>query len=242
MKERYQNPVIEDELKLKLFSYNSNNRRNFHSVEKIEIYFLDEISKTESNPNGIVLIETIEENIENPNLGEYFILVNLERTKYNIGKYYDIWYVRTEEGEELSTIENSFQIYPDLWYTTTIPIVYDFNFVFRPNKIRKGSKRYLIVDIEPNVPKTSDLKRYYENLAIVSPIKINIEQLCGDCVPEEKDLRIIIENDDVELREKCTGYYFLNTEELDEGIYNVWFTMEFGESTHISDKQQLQIF
>jgi len=49
----------------------------------------------------------------------------------------------------------------------------------------------------------------------------------------------------VPYREKCLGYYFLDTSEdgldMKEGIYSVYFEMLFGESTYISEKIQLQI-
>lgn len=241
LKERYQNPVTGDQVNLRLFTYNSNNRTDFNNVTKVEIYLLDPNSKTIENPSGKVLVETIE-NITHVETGQYLVTLSLEDTKYVIGDYLDVWYVEVEENETEATIENNWQIYPDLWYTTPIPIIYDFNFSFRPNKIRQGSKRYLIINITPNVPDATDLQRYYENLAIVSPLKISIEKLCGDCVPAEQDLRIVVEQDSVELREKNTGYYFLDTTEMDQGTYNVWFELEFGESLYISDKSQLQIF
>ena len=100
----------------------------------------------------------------------------------------------------------------------------------------------MIIDITPNVPKSSDLEKYYQNLAITSPISISIEQECGECIPVEQDLRLVVDCEVVELREKCVGYYFLDTTELDCGIYNVWFQMDFGNTVHISDKQQIQIY
>jgi len=39
-KERFQNPVVGDELKLRVFAYNSNNYRNFNSVTKVEYTLL----------------------------------------------------------------------------------------------------------------------------------------------------------------------------------------------------------
>ena len=94
------------------------------------------------------------------------------------------------------------------------------------------------------MPNISDLKRYYANLAVASPLRIWIEKNCGDCVPQEKDLRIIVEGDLIEHRRGTEGSYFLDTETLgmDCGIYNVWFEMEFGENKFISDNLQLQIF
>jgi len=246
-KERFQNPVVGDDIRLKLFTYNSNNRADFFSLEKVEIYFLDPEAKTAENLDGRTLFQTIEsDDITRASIGEYEITVSLTDPSYVIGNYIDKWYVVAEENENTQSIENVFQVFPDLWYTTPIPIVYDFNFSFTPNKIRQGSKRFIIIDITPNVPRTSDLNRYYENLAIVSPLKISIEQKCGECIPAEKDLRLLVDCESVQIRERTRGFYFLDTTEngldLSEGIYNVWFTMEFGESIFISDKLQMQIY
>ena len=242
-KERFQNPVATDTVTLRLFSYNSNNRTNFSEVQKVEIYYLDSTAKTSENTDGRTLISTIEPpNITNVETGQYKVDAELTDTLYVIGNYIDVWYVIAESEETVATVENSFQIYPDLWFTSPTPIIYDFNFSFRPNKIRYGSKRYLVVDIVANVPKASDLERYYYNLAVVSPLKIYIEQACGDCVPDETDLRMVVDGEDIELREKNTGYYLLDTNDLEIGVYNVWFSMVLGEAVYVSDKNQLQIF
>lgn len=243
IKERWQNPVIGDQLRLKMLVYNSNNRADVFSVDKVEIYVLDKNEVTESNPYGRRLVKTIEsDNIVRDDCGVYSTTFEVEQDCFTIGKYCDVWTFTVREGADPQTTEQIFQIYPDLWYTTPIPMAYDFNFAFRPNKVRHGSKRYIQVEIEPNVPGASDLRKFYENLAIVSPLRISIEQACGACLPAEEDLRLIVDCEPVDFREKCKGFYFLDTTDMDCGIYNVWFTMEFGESTYISDKQQLQIF
>lgn len=245
IKERYQNPVVGDNINLKIFAYNTNNRADFYSVEKVEIYVLDKSQITPTNPDGRVLIETIPNvSIEHLDVGLYQTALYLDSTKYvTQGQYLDVWYVRLEPTDTTDlTIENNFYIYPNLFYTSPIPIVYDFNFAVRPNKLRKGSKRYLIIDIIPNVPKASDLARYYENLAICTPVKISIMAACTQCMPAEEDLKLIVDNADVELREKAVGYYFIDTTEYKEGIYDVWFQMEFGGNTYISDRQQIQIY
>lgn len=238
MKERYQNPVIRDEIKLRLFSYNSNNRANVGSISKVEIYFLDPEEKTETNPDGRRLVQTIEDIVQEET-GLYSVTFIAESELFTIGQYVDVWNVTV--GTENAKIENYFQIFPDLWFTTPIPIIYDFDFSFRPNRLRKGAKRYLAIEIIPNVPNKDQLFSYYQNLAITSPIKISISQECGECLPAEEDLRLIIDEASVELREKCAGYYFLDTTDLEVGIYNVWFKIEMGESVYISDKQPLQI-
>lgn len=244
MKERYQNPVITDIVRLRLLSYNSNARADLDSIDKIEIYFLDPAEVSETNVDGRRLVQTIDgTTVTQEETGLYSIQVTLERDRYTIGNYIDIWYCQV--GEESAPISNNFAVYPNLWFTTTTPIVYDFNFSFRPNRIRAGSKRWLVVEVVPNVTNGNELLEYYQNLAIVSPIKISIELECGECVPVECDLKLIVDREDVELREKCLAYYFIDTTEdgldMKEGIYNVWFEIGLGENVYISEKQQLQI-
>ena len=147
-----------------------------------------------------------------------------------------------ENEDAPAQVTNIFQIYPDLWYSSPTPIVYDFNFQFRPNKLRKGSKRYIICQVTPNVPRGTDLERYYENLAIVGDLKISMEQRTGNCLPKEQDLRIVLENAPMSYREKMYGYYLLDTTEMEIGIYDVWYELDLGGNTYISDRQSLQIF
>ena len=64
---------------------------------------------------------------------------------------------------------------------------------------------------------------------------------CGDCIPAEKDLRLIVDRELVDYREKCFGYFFINTEDYSPGIYNIWFETEFGENIFISEKSSFQI-
>jgi hypothetical protein len=243
VKERYQNPVVGDTVTLRMFTYNSNARTDFQSVDKVDVFYLDPNAVTEANPQGRTLITTIAgQDIQHASTGLYQVALALPDPTYVIGQYIDVWTVRADQNEEASEVTNDFKIYPDLWYTSPIPIVYDFSFVFRPNKIRQGSKKWLIIEVTPNVPQASDLARYYEQLATVSPLSISISAACGDCLPPEADLRLVVENEPVQLREKGVGYYFLDTTTMQPGIYDVWFTLPFGESLHISDTQQLQIF
>ena len=238
MKERYLNPVLNDEIRLRLFSYNSNNRASIDTIDGVDIYYLDDVERSAENPDGRRLVASITE-ITEEEVGLYSVLVDANEDTFSIGKYIDVWKC-TVSGQS-ANIENNFQIYPDLWFTTTIPIIYDYNFSFRPNSLRKGSKRYLAIEVIPNVVNRDDLYSYYQNIAIASPIKISIEQQCGPCVPEEEDLRLIVEEEEVELREKCFAYYFLDTSDMDAGIYDLWFTMEIGESVYVSEKQQFQV-
>lgn len=247
-KERNQNPVVGDELNLRLFTYNSNQRKDVEGVEKVEIYFLDKSEVSETNPDGRRLVQTIDSSdvvhVNDSVGGQYLVTLNLEDQVYIIGKYLDVWTVTFEANEQSGTVVNEFKIIPDLWFASDMPIVHDFSFGFRPNRIRKGERRWISVDTVPNVPNVSDLERYYTNLSIASPIKIWIEKSCGDCVPKEKDLRLVVEGESVQHRHGSEGYYFIDTEELDMdcGIYNVWFEMEFGENKYISDNMQLQIY
>ena len=106
----------------------------------------------------------------------------------------------------------------------------------------KGSKRYLIINIIPNVPRGADIIPYYENLAIVSDLRVSISLNCGECVPKEKDLRLVVDRQLVDYREKGTAYLFLDTEDLEPGIYDVWFELCYGENVFVSEKNQLQIY
>jgi hypothetical protein len=246
-KERDQNLVINDELSLRLFTYNSNHRQNVKSVNKIEIYFLDSTSATQGNPEGRVLIKTIDEGeisiVDDSFGGQYLTNINLESDVFSIGKYIDVWYVDFNNSQS-GTVTNDFEIIPDLWFASGTPIIYDFSFGFRPNRIRSGERKWINIDVIPNVPHASELMRYYVNLSISSPIKIYIEKTCGDCVPKEKDLRMVVDGDLVQYRRGSEGSYFIDTESLDMdcGIYNVWFEMEFGENKYMSDNMQLQIY
>lgn len=308
LRERTQNPVIGDTVKLRLYVYNSNHRQDVHKVKKVDIYYLDPELVSETNLDGRRLVETIpgvykgewNANTNNPILvsgigndgdyyivsvagttdldgiavwnvgdwvafngiawtkilaaqateiihegeGEYSVTVTLADTVYTIGDYRDVWELEIEEDQPVSHIENRWQVLPDLWYAGPEPILYDFSFGFRPNRIRVGSKQYLTVDVRPNVPTAPDLDRYYKMLAIATPLKISIEMACGECVPAERDLRLIVDNEAVPMRKTGEAYYFLDTValELDCGMYNVWFEMDFGESKFLSEKLQLQIF
>jgi len=309
-RERTQNPVIGDSVKLRLFVYNSNQRRDVFGVNKVDIYYLDPELVAEDNPDGRRLIESIPgpgndqgnwnaltnspalasgvgtENewytvsvagttvldgittwavgdlaifdgtvwtktlaadvvsVVHEAEGEYSITITLTDTKYVIGDYRDEWELEIEELQSVSHIENKWRILPDLWYIGPEPFVYDFSFGFRPNRFRTGAKQYITIDVRPNVPTASDMERYYTALGIASTMKISIEMACGDCLPAEQDLRLIVDRDELPIRKMCQGYYFLDTEalELDCGIYNVWFEMDIGESTYISEKYQIEIY
>lgn len=242
-KERFQAPVVGDELKLRLFVYNSNNRANFAAIDSVEIYYLDPAEVSSSNTDGRRLVETIDsDDVTLEEDGQYSVTLTLSDSVYVIGNYVDVWKVQTEENFPITEIEHEFKIMPDLWFSSTIPPVYDFSFAFRPNRIRSGSVRWLIIDITPNVPHASDAIAYYTNLAIVSTVSISIKLSCAECPPEEEDLKLIVDEDAVEIRDGCVGYYLLDTTDMDCGIYDVFFTLELGEAVHISGSQQLEIY
>lgn len=242
-KERYQNPAVNDDVNLRVFTYNSNNLANLSSIEKVSIYYLDRNEITDENPDGRRLVEEFDgTSVETEDTGTYLINVGLLETKYVVGRYLDIWTVSSSDDQPSHDIENVFDVYPKLWYSSPTPVVYDFDFRFQPNKFRKGSKQYLIIEILPNVPTAGDLRKYYENLAIVSDLKISIEQRCGDCLPAEEDLRLIVEEASVDYREKRHGFYRIDTTDMDCGIYDVWFRLDFGGNTYISDRYQFQVY
>lgn len=243
VKERYQNPAIGDTIQLRNFMYNSNNLANVESFEKVEIYFLDPTLKSAANPDGRRLVRTIDDSaITTSDTGTYMISTVLDTAEFTIGTYLDIWYFYVNAEDTVQTVEYPFQVYPALWYATPIPVVYDFTFHFQPNRLRQGSRQYLQIEIIPNVPRASDLQRYYENIAIAASLSFSMEMACDDCAPESSDLRLIYDDEPVELREKRLAYYQLDTADMDCGLYNIWFKLEFGGNVYVSDKMQFLIY
>lgn len=247
MKERFQNPNCGDQIRLRLFSFNSNQKKNVFSIEKVEIIYLDENEKTEQNPTGEVLYKTINQNlIQNPSEGEYYIEFTINENDsgdpFIIGKYIDRWYIQFENNETCTKnqINNFFEVYPSIWFTSSGPNIYDFDFKFKPNKITKGSKRYIVAEIRPITPAIDSIKQYYNSIAITGNLKINIQKSCSNCPEEENEL--IIEDQLIEFREQNLGYYLLDTEEMEEGTYDIWFRLEHGELVYISEKNQLSIY
>ena len=241
--ERYQNPAVGDDINLRLFAYNSNNFADFQSVETVSIYFLDPAEISQANPDGRRLVESFAgTGVVLEDTGKYLLNIELTPDRYPIGEYLDIWTVTAAVGQPSGSVVQTFEVYPSLWYTSPIPAVYDFSFHFQPNKLRKGSKQYLIIEIMPNVPTAGALRQYYENLAIVSDLKISISQRCGDCLPTEADLRLVIDKESVDYREKRFGFYQLDTEDMECGIYDVWFLLSFADCTYLSDRFNFQIY
>lgn len=242
-KTRNQNPVVGDEICLKLYTQNSNNFANVFKIDHVDIIQENCTEKTCDNPEGNLLVETIDGTaVCHPDTGIYHLDLQTTGPKYTIGRYHDVWWVQFNEGDELAAVKQDFEIYPNLWVTSPTPVVYSFDFHFTPNRIRQGSKKWLIINIVPNVPRASDIERYYRNLAISADLKIYIEQNCGPCVPKEADLRLITDGELVTERDKVYSYYKLDTSELDCGLYNVWFELDYAGNTDISPKQQLLIY
>jgi hypothetical protein len=245
-KERSQNPTPGDIVNLRLVTFNSNNPANVSSIVQVSIYYLDPTQCTESNPDGRTLIETIPgSSVTSTDTGQYLAELTTTIPAYVIGRYLDIWDVVFATNSQISSITNTFQLYSDLWYTSTMPAVYGFDFQFQPNRIRKGSIKWLIIKIIPNVPHATDLERYYTNLAISSNMTITIEKNCGIC-PQPCDSNFIVEDDLVDVRSKCFGYYQIDTTDdgpgFECGLYDVWFTLSYAGSVDVSPRMQMQIF
>lgn len=240
-KQRYQNPTPGDIVRLRLFSYNSNLPQNISSVESVKTYYLDPSAVSASNPDGRTLIDTLTSGVVNEDSGSYYLDLTTSSPKYVVGNYLDVWSLVLESGTSAVTFENGFSLYPRKWYTTVLPVVYDFSFNFQPNRFVQGSKKWMIIEIVPRVPRMSDLERYYLNLAIYADLSLTIAKKCDPCLPVEKDLRVVVEDAVVEQREKCFGYYWLDTSEMDEGVYDITFTLNHGGNTYVSEKNQLLI-
>lgn len=243
-KDRYQNPVIGDTVALKMFVFNSNNTAALDSITDVKIYWLDLDAATPANPDGRTLVQTIPgASVTNPAQGEYLLDLFLDPLIYTeTGRYIDEWTVVFQPGDTPAIIDQLFQIFPDLWYTTPIPVVYDFEFYFQPNRFRKGTKKFIEIEIVPNVPRATDLQTYYENLAIAANVFVYISRRCGDCVPCEEDLRMVVDRVSTQYKEKNRAFYFLDTEDMDCGVYDIWFELDFGGNVYVSDNNQIEIY
>jgi len=240
---RFQNPVVGDTIRLSFDVYNSNNFADVFSIEKVEIMFLDPSAKTAENPDGRTLFATVNNSdIVHATTGQYYIDLDVPAPKFVVGNYLDIWHVQFRSDEDVGQIEQTFAIHPDLWITSPIPIVYDFQFQFRPSRWRRGEVKHLQCEITPLVPRQSDLVRYYANLAIAADIYLSIEQHCGPCVPCEEDLRVILDEVPMTYKEKGVAFYRWDTTDLECGIYDVWAKMLFGDNVYVGEKQQIQLF
>lgn len=243
LKQRYQDPVVGDTIRLRLDFYNGNNFSDVFSMDEVNVYFLDPNARTTENPDGRTLFVTIPaDQIVHEDTGKYYVDLVTSAPNFVIGTYVDAWSAVYEETLPPTINENLFEIFPKKWITSPVPIIYDFAFRFSPSKIVKGSNKHLRIEIMPQVPQHQDLMRYYYNLAVVADVTLSISQICGNCLPQESDLRVIVEDAPVDYREKCAAYYKLDTTEMECGIYDIWFKMEFGDNVYVSEKQQFQIY
>jgi len=241
-KERNQNLVIGDNVTLRFFVWNEV-FADPHEMTQVDIYKLLDEEVTEDNPLGKRLVETVDAaDIVKDDVGKYHIELALSGPLYTQGRYQDEWNIIFEDTYPASLSPMNFEVGPDKWFTDSQPLVHDFSFSYRPNRIVQGSKKYIEIKVTPDVPRGTDKQRYYENIAIGGTIYFSMEQKCGECLPQEQDLRIIVENEEVTNRDGCMAYYLLDTRELDCGLYDVWFTLEIGENIYVGDKQPLQIF
>ncbi len=248
--ERNSNPIVGSEINLKLVLFNSNAPANVYSVDKVEIYKLGEDCIENCNPDGRILVETITD-ISNDNVGIYNILVEANSPAYTIGEYVDKWLVRYESIDvEPVAIENRFKIYPSLWFSSTSEVLLSPTFSFTPNRIRKGSIKWIAIKVIPQVARGSDLERYYTNLITSSNLYVYFEKDCSVCPSDDCGDDLILDSVKVENRDRCYGFYKLNTTDegdnaldLDEAIYSIWFKLEQGNGDiDISDKFQIQIY
>jgi hypothetical protein len=242
-KQRNQVKVVGDTVRLRFFVFNGSDFADPTSIEEVNIYKLFSTDTSDTNPFGRELIATVDgDDVTKEETGKYYIDVELASPTYTVGRYQDVWSIVFEPDSEVADAPQEFSIAPSTWFTDSMPIVHDFSFDFRPNRIRKGSKKYLEIATIPDVPRGTDKQRYYENMAAAGEIFISIEQKCGDCLPAERDLRLIVDNECITERDGCAGFYFLDTTDLDCGLYDVWFEAHLGPNVYVSDKQPLQIF
>jgi len=242
-KDRNMNPVVGDDLTLKLHVYNGNAPADVQEVGKVEIWTVDKTMKSASNPEGLRLVEEIAAgDVTHVSTGVYSVQVALEESKYVIGKYADVWYVTMRENGRETRREQYFQVFPDLWYTSPMPIVYDFSFNFQPNRMALGNRKPIMIQIEPNVPKATDLAKYYENLIIGADILVSMRKHCGECVPQEEDLRLVLDEVPIEYKDKNRAFLTIDTDEIGCGTFDVWFKMSFGGFAYVSDPMVFQVF
>lgn len=241
-KERYQNPIVGDVVRLGNYTFNGNSPVDVE-VKKIEILAITG-ETCEGGDMGLSPVLDVDlSSVQHPKQGFYYADIELSKPEFTVGYYIDRWTFSVYPEEPDVVVDNRFRIYREIFYTTPIPIVYDFNFLFQPNKIRKGSKQYIRIEVLPNVPRASDLQKYYENLIITGDLFVSMEMKdCGQCLPQEKDLRTVFEDARVDYREMTNGFFLIDTEDLDVGVYNIWFKILMGENIFLSDKMNFQIF
>ncbi len=244
VKDRNQNAQPGDTVRLKFFSFSAGACKDVFEIEKIDIFRLFCLERTTENPLGRELVETIDgsEAIRD-DVGQHHIDLELDTLTYVVGRYQDEWHHKFEDDNQptqKSTFD--FGVFPNRWFTDSKPIIHDFSFTYLPTRFVKGSKKFMQIEIIPDVPRGTDKQRYYENIAKDGILFISMIQKCGDNLPQEEDLRIIIDEECVTEREGCFGFFRLDTEEIDCGLFDLVFKLELGPNIYISDRQPFQIF
>lgn len=242
-KERSENLRPNDNVTLRRYIFNGGIPADPFQVNQVNIYQLFVVDPTVENKYGKSIVQTFTTNdITKDDVGQYSINFDLISPLYTVGKYTDEWNILFEYDMPISTQADYFQIYTNAWFTDTKPLVYNFNFDFTPDRLQQGSIQYLQIQITPNVPRGTDKQRYYENLVYAGNLFVSLEQTCGNCLPDEADLRTVIDREPVGFKDFLVGYYQLDTTELDCGVYNIWFEFDLGGNVYLSDKQPFQIY
>ena len=242
-KERNQNPLVGDTVRLKFFVFNGGSLADPSAIQDVEIYKIGCAEATEANPLGRQLVTTVDSSsVVREDVGTYYVDLELTSPLFTQGQFQDEWNIVFESDTAAAKSSMHFTIYPNSWFTDSAPIIHDFSFGFRPNRIIKGTKKYLQISVVPQVPKGTDKQRYYENMVAGGTICFFMKQVCGECLPAEDDLRMVHDNVTITERDGCMGFFFLDTTELEIGEYEVWFQMSLGPNCFISDKEILQIY
>jgi hypothetical protein len=109
VKQRYQNLVLGDTVKLQSFVYDSDAFPDSVTIiPKVEIYKIDPKAITQQNPKGLIRKQTmvyrpglVGNNIEKVADEFWQVLVNIHQDMYEIGEYVDRWYLITGEPEDI---------------------------------------------------------------------------------------------------------------------------------------------
>lgn len=255
IKERGQNPTLGDTILLRLLTYNSNALADVYEIEKVEIFFKDPHQRIESNPQGEILVSTIPgDEVIRTSEGNYLVKLETDQTNFRIGDYIDRWTIRFKEMDDrVGVINKEFDIYRDLWYTSTQPIVYEVAFSYQPTRVIQGSRKYLRTDLKIYAPNKTQVDDYYYYLKTLNNVKIKIWLYEG----KELDLKdpqrnIMLNWVQTSYRDGNIAYYLLDTS-IDPringtcgpwplGVYKVQFRADLGETIHLSNPYTLQVY
>ena len=243
---KYRGMVVNtgDTLRLGFCSFNNGLTNPAGGVTQVAIYQIDAVERTDSNPLGKSLVTTITEGIINDSDGRYHVDIQLNYPQYVVSRYEDIWTSVFDIGGEPCQSDFEFKISPPIWFTDTMPLVHDFNFNFMPNRVVKGSRKWLELKVEPNLPHGSDKRRYYENVVLGGELYVSLYAKCGDCLPKEEGLRLLVDRELVVEREGCRSWWLLDTtdDQVPCGIYDLRMELDLGENIYISEALPLQIY